>query len=118
MDIALLLLSPAILVVSLVFPFFWIRQYRLLRQSGSWRLQREFQDRWVNLTSRGILVAYIICIGALFLPGVFPTVHSFLRSGWMVGVAVPVVVDLAILMAYSPDAAVEQWKVEQKVRES
>ena len=115
--VALVLLSPAILVVSLVFPFFWIGQYRLLRRSGSWRLQQEFQGRWVKRTCRGVLVAYIVCLGAILLPHVFPVVHSFLASGGMLGAAVPIVVDVAILMAYPPDAAVEQWRAEQQVRE-
>lgn len=112
--VGLLLLSPAILIASLVFPFFWIGQYRLLRNSGSWPRQREFQARWARFTGKGIAVAYVLCVGAILLPGVFPTVSAFLWSGWMFAITIPVVMDLAILMAYSPDVAVEQWKGEQK----
>ena len=115
--VALILLSPAILVASLTFPFFWIGQYRLLRRTGSWPLQREFQVQWMKWTGRGVLVAYTLCVGAILLPGVFPTVRSFLWSGGMLGVVVPLAVDLAIFMACSPDVAVLRWRVEQKAGE-
>jgi hypothetical protein len=114
--ILLVILSPAILMGSLVFPFYWIGQYRLLRRTGSWILQRQFHLQWMKFAVRGIAVAYVLCLGGIFLPGVFPTVRLFLESGWMLGVLVPVIADVAILMACSPDGAVEKWRAEQPPR--
>jgi hypothetical protein len=114
--IVLILLSPAILVGSLVFPVYWILQYRLLRRTGSWILHREFHTRWMKFLIRGITVAYLLCLGGMFLPELFPTVRLFLMSGWMLGVLVPVVADVAILMSCSPDRAVEKWRADQPTR--
>jgi hypothetical protein len=112
--VALVLLSPAILVASLIFPFYWIGQYLLLRRTGSWILQASYHRGWMRFTARGIAVAYVLCIGAIFLPDVFPTVLAFLKSGWLVGVGlgIPMVLDAALLMALSPDLAAEKWRAE------
>jgi hypothetical protein len=101
--IALILLSPALLAGSLLFPFFWISQVRLLRRTGSWILHRDAHARWMKRFGRAILASYVIIVGSLAWPDVFPRVRQFLESGWMLGIAIPIAVDAAILMLCSPD---------------
>jgi hypothetical protein len=112
--VALVLFSPAILVASLIFPFYWVGQYLLLRRTGSWSLQKDYHAWWMKFAARGIVVAYVLCIGAIFLPDAFPTVLTFLKSGWMIAVNIPLVVDAAILMSLSPDVAAEKWRAEHR----
>ena len=114
--VAILLLSPAILAVSLLFPFYWIGQYRLLRKTGSWILQKEFHHRWMKFMGRAVIVSYVLCLGAIFLPRVFSSVRAFLESGWMLGIAIPLALDMGVLMVLSPDTAAEAWRSEQKPR--
>lgn len=113
---SLVLLSPALLAGSLVFPLYWVLQYRILRRTGSWVLQRELRWRWMRFLNRTILLAYVLCAGGILFPGVFPTVHAFLWGGWMLWVAAPLLLDLLIVMTISPDEAVARWRAEQRVR--
>jgi hypothetical protein len=113
---SLVLLSPALLAGSLVFPVYWILQYRILRRTGSWDLERELHGRWLRFLNRTILLAYVLCAGGILLPSVFPTVHAFLVGGWMLWIAAPLLLDLLIVMTISPDEAVGRWRAEQRVR--
>jgi len=114
--IAVILLSPALLAWSLLFPFYWISQYRLVRRTGNWILHRDAHARWMKVFGRAALVSYVVIVGALIWPEVFPRVRQFLESGWMLGMAVPIVVDAAILALHSPDQAAEAWRAEQLAR--
>lgn len=111
--VVLTLLSPAILACSLLFPFYWIGQYRLLRRTGSWKEQRPLHDRWMGRVGRGILASYVLVLAGLLFPSTFPTVGAFLKSGGMLWVAVPVVLDVALWMTLPLDRAVELWKAER-----
>ncbi len=113
--IALIVLSPALLAGSLLFPFYWISQVRLVRRTGSWILHRDAHARWMKNFGRAILVSYVVIGGALIWPDVFPKIRHFLESGGMLGIAVPMTIDAAILMIYSPDKAAEDWRAEQPV---
>jgi len=116
MEHALILLSPALLAVSILFPFYWISQYRLLRRTGSWILHRDAHHRWMKIIGRGIAVSFVVILGALVFPGMFPRVHRFLESGGLLVVGGMVLVDLGILMALSHDRAAELWKAGQPSR--
>jgi hypothetical protein len=111
--IAVILLSPALLAGSLLFPPYWIGQYRLLRRTGSWALQRERQDAWTGRFVKAIGACYVICAGALLFPGVFPRLNAFLWKGGMLIVFGLIFIDFLVLAAFSPDKAVEAWKAEQ-----
>ena len=111
--IALILLSPALLPWSLLFPFYWISQYRLMRRTGNWNLHREAHGRWMKVFGRAALVSYAVIVGALIWPDVFPRVRHFLESGRMLGITLPILLDAAILVIYSPDLAAEAWRAEQ-----
>jgi len=113
--VALILLSPALLVWSLLFPFYWISQYRLVRRTGNWILHRDAHGRWMKVFGRAALVSYAVIVGALVWPEVFPRVRHFLESGWMLGMAIPILLDAALLVTYSPDLAAEAWRAEQPV---
>lgn len=111
--IALLLLSPALFAGSLLFPFYWIGQYRLLRRTGSWESQREFHDRWMGRFGKAILISYALCAGGLLYPGVFPRLNSFLWNGGLLGVIGFAAIDFVVFARWSPDRAVELWKAER-----
>jgi hypothetical protein len=115
--IVLILLSPALLAGSLLFPFYWISQVRLVRRTGSWILHRDAHSRWMRIFARGILVSYVVIGGALFWPEVFPTVRHALENRWMFAMAIPMAIDAAILMSLSPDRAAEEWRVQQSARQ-
>lgn len=111
--VGLLLLSPALLAASILFPFYWIGQYRLLRRTGSWVLHRERHELWRGWMWKAALTSYVLCLGGLLLPGIFPMVRSFLRNGGLLGIVPFAVLDFAVLGAFSPDRAFALWKADQ-----
>jgi hypothetical protein len=114
--VLLVLASPGLFAASLLFPFFWIGQHRLLRRTGSWALQREFQKSWFGRLAYVGLSAMGICLLAFLREDLLPTVAAFLGSGGFLLAGLPFLLDIALVMLYSPDEAVQKWKAEQAGR--
>jgi len=116
-SILIVLLSPALLPVSILFPFYWVGQCDLLRRTGSWVLHREFHSRWMSRLGKAAVAGMAVALLAFLLPGILPRTAEFLASGGFLLAVIPVVLDVALVMVCSPDRAHAQWKAKQSERE-
>jgi hypothetical protein len=112
----LVALSPVLLPVSLLFPFYWVGAYRLVRRTGSWKLHGEHHALWMPRLGKAGAVGGVVCLLALLLPDSLPTVFAAVESGGFLWVAAPIAIDLALVMLFSPDKGAERWKAEQESR--
>ena len=112
-SILFVLLSPTLLPVSILFPFYWVGGCDLLRKTGSWRLHDEHHDRWMRRMGKAAVAGVVLTLLAFVIPGVMPRVASFVGAGGTLLAAVPILLDLGLLMCCSPDRAYEQWQARQ-----
>lgn len=115
----MILLFPAFLVSAPVFPIWWIGRWRRLRREGEWTAIRGYDDGWKRFLVKVVGLTYALLLLVLFIGGFWSPLRirldDLLLSLFLTGLAL-LVADLAVLMSFSPDEAVERRRAERKLR--
>jgi hypothetical protein len=105
-----LMAFPGFLVATPLFPFWWIGRWRILRREGRWEAIRHFDGNWKRFTLKVVGLTYALLLALPFVVGFgadfWFRLDEILLPLFLIGLAL-LVGDLAVLMSFSPDRAVD-----------
>lgn len=118
LGVLIVILFPAFMVAGPLFPLWWIGRCRRLRREGRWDAVREYDGNWKRFAGRVVAISYaalavlVVLIGFGSYPVWYKLDRLLLPGVILAGVLL--IADMAILMAFSPDRAVELRREEER----
>jgi hypothetical protein len=101
---------PAIVVGSILYPFYAVGRFRILAREGEGDRDDEFRRRWGWFAKRTVLLAYILFVIAFTLPDVLPRFRALLESGRLYLVVLPVLLDMVLANVFSQERALRRFE--------